>query len=472
MQSEQEYFLILNDSKNNGVDSFLFGDKIETNSMKNLLLVMLAHLLSITVCISQEVGLSSGSIGCKLQVSSDNQFIKVNMVIQGSPADVAGLKAGDHIIGIDGVSVREIKNPINHIKGTPGTFVKLAIGRYGKAGILEGNVPRISVPLSDERRYVTEGDLATRIYTNDFSEHRQMVQSSMAVLDDEDVNIFNYRSYDFEYSSAQDPLLEKELFKEVADQLNTMGLKRSQNNPDMLILMSSYSGSKEHYNPPQQIISTRISTAYDWYWGFVPIPITESTTQGGYTEVTYLYSISLKFLDAHKIGHSKLPPVIWSGSVSQASNIKSNLVDKSGDLFTLLLYQFPTVWIPNSEYYLLLHYTYTGIIYDLNDMRTVADVIPGSPAATAGIQKGDEIINIFNSRVPDKYSDAGKDQWSYVTSGNNNGLRYLFIMSNLKYKPYMQKDLKTVSFMIKHNGDRQKVRVTPQDRLYFSLVKN
>ena len=75
-------------------------------------------------------------------------------------------------------------------------------------------------------------------------------------------------------------------------------------------------------------------------------------------------------------------------------------------------------------------------------------------------------------RVPDKYSDAGKDQWSYVTSGNNNGLRYLFIMSNLKYKPYMQKDLKTVSFMIKHNGDRQKVRVTPQDRLYFSLVKN
>ena len=164
--------------------------------------------------------------------------------------------------------------------------------------------------------------------------------------------------------------------------------------------------------------------------------------------------------------------MIWSGSVSQASNIKSNLVDKSGDLFTLLLYQFPTVWIPNSEYYLLLHYTYTGIIYDLNDMRTVADVIPGSPAATAGIQKGDEIINIFNSRVPDKYSDAGKDQWSYVTSGNNNGLRYLFIMSNLKYKPYMQKDLKTVSFMIKHNGDRQKVRVTPQDRLYFSLVKN
>jgi len=247
--------------------------------MKNLIFVILAVLLNITVCVAQEEGSSTGGIGCMLQVSSDHQFIKVNRVFQGSPADVAGLKAGDHIIGIDGVSVREL-------------------------------------------------------------------------------------------------------------------------------------------------------------------------------------------------GKSKLPPVIWSGSVSQASNTKSNLVDKSGDLFALLLYQFPTVWIPNSEYYLILHYTYTGIIYDLNDMRTVGDVIPGSPAANAGIQKGDEIINIFNSKVPDKYADAGKDQWTYLLHGNNNGLRYLFIMSNLKYKPYMQKDLKTVTFVIKHKGDRMRVSVTPRDRMYFSLVKN
>lgn len=440
--------------------------------MKNLLLVILACLLNITICFSQEEELSSGSIGCKIQVSSDNQFIKVNRVFQGSPADIAGLKAGDHIIGIEGVSVREIRNPISHVKGAPGTYVKLTTSRYGKAGTQERNVPRISVPLSDGSNYITEGELTSRIYTNDYSEHTRMVQSSMAVLDDDEINIFNYKSYDFEYTSAQDPLLEKEIFKELADQLNTRGLRRSQNNPDILIVMSTYSGSKEHYNPPQQIISTRISTTYNWYWGFVPVPITESTTQGGYTEVTYLYTISLKFLDAHKIGQSKLPPVIWSGSVSQASKTKSNLVDKSGDLFALLLYQFPTVWIPNSEYLLLLHYAYTGIIYDLNNMRTVADVIPGSPAATAGIGKGDEIINIFNSKIPERYSDGGQAQWTNLLNGNNNGLRYLFINSKLKYKPYAQKDLKTLSFVIKHNGDRRKVRVAPEDRLYVSLVKN
>lgn len=440
--------------------------------MKNLLLVILVYLLNITVCVSQEEGSSTGGIGCMLQVSSDNQFIKVNKVIQGSPADMAGLKAGDHIIGIDGVNLREIRNPVSRIRGVPGTYVKLTLNRYGKESPFEKDVPRISVSLAKGSNYITEGELTTRIYTNDYSEHRQMVQSSMAVLDDDNINIFNYRSYDFEYTSAQDPLLEKELFKELADQLNTRGLRRSQNNPDILIVMSFYSGSKEHYNPPQQIISTRISTVYDWYWGFVPIPITESTIQQGYTEVTYLYTISLKFLDAHKIGQSKLPPVIWSGSVSQASKTKSNLVDKSGDLFALLLYQFPTVWIPNSEYYLFLHYTYTGIIYDLNNMRTVADVIPGSPAANAGIQKGDEILNIFSSKIPDKYSDNGPAQWTSLLHGNNNGLRYLFINANLKYEPYTQKNIKTLSFVIKHNGDRMKVSVTPQDKLYFSLLKD
>lgn len=440
--------------------------------MKNLLLAILAFLLNITVCIPQEEGSSTGGIGCVLQVSNDNQFIKVIRVIQGSPADISGLKAGDHIIGIDRVPVKELRNPISHVKGVPGTYVKLTTSRYGKAATQERNVPRISVPLTDGSNYITEGELTSRIYTNDYSERTRMVQSSMAVLDDDDINIFNYSSYDFEYTSAQDPLLEKEIFKELEDQLTSRGLRRSQNNPDILIVMSSYSGSKEHYNPPQQIVSTRISTAYDWYWGFVPIPITETTTQGGYTEVTYLYTISLKFLDAHKIGQSKLPPVIWSGSVSQASKTKSNLVDKSGDLFALLLYQFPTVWIPNSEYYLLLHYAYTGIIYDLNNMRAVADVIPGSPAAIAGIGKGDEIINIFNIKIPERYSDGGQAQWTYLLHGNNNGLRYLFIHAKLRYEPYTQKDIKTLSFVIKHNGERMKVSVVPEDRLYVSLVKN
>jgi len=439
--------------------------------MTKRFLLFLGTMLCAATCFAQTEQSSAGTIGCICKVSADHQYVKVISTHQGSPADIRGLRAGDHINRIDDVNVKEIRNPLGKIAGAPGTFVKLGISRYGNAKSGDVTVPRISVSLFDENNYISEGDLTSRIYTSDYSEHSNMVQSSMTVLDDEEADIYNYKTYDFDYTSAADPLLEKEIFKVLATQLNSMGLRRSQVDPGILIVMNSYSGQKEYYNPPQQIISTHISTAYDWYWGFVPVPITESTTTQGYTDVTYLYSISLKFLDAHKIGSSKIPPVIWSGSVSQASKSKTSMMDKCDDLFTLLLYQFPTVWIPNSEYYLFLHYTYTGIIYNLKDMRTIADVIPGSPAAIAGIQKGDEIANIYNSKIPERYDDTGPNKWDYLLHGNNNGLRYLFILANLVYKPYMQKNLKTVAFVVKRNGKRMKITVTPEEKTIFTLRK-
>ncbi|MCX6248018.1 MAG: PDZ domain-containing protein [Bacteroidetes bacterium] len=439
--------------------------------MKSFLL-LLATLFCTATSFSQSDRSSAGTIGCLCKVSADNQYVKIINIHEGSPADMWGLRAGDHINRIDDINVKEIRNPVGRIAGAPGTYVKLNISRYGNAKTGDVTVPRISVSLFNENNYVSEGELTSRIYTNDYSDHSNMVQSSMTVLDDEEADIYKYKTYDFDYTSAADPLLEKEIFKVLGDKLNSMGLRRSQVDPGILIVMNSYSGQKEYYNPPQQIISTHISTTYDWYWGFVPVPITESTTTKGYTDVTYLYTISLKFLDAHKIGTSKVPPVIWSGSVSQASKSKTSMMDKCDDLFTLLLYQFPVVWFPNSEYYLFLHYTYTGIIYNLNEMRTIAEVIPGSPAAIAGIQKGDEIANIYNSKIPDRYADASPNQWSYLLDGKNNGLRYLFILANLVYKPYMQKDLKTVSFVVKRNGKRMKIKVTPEDKTIFTLRKD
>ncbi len=447
--------------------------KLKTDTMKNIFFIILATIFNIAICLAQAENASIGHIGIAAKVSPDKQFVKISKVFQGSPADFAGLKAGDYIYAIDGINVKYIMNPISHITGAPGTFVKLNVGRYGNRNSVDVNVARIAIDFSDNSNYVTEGELMSRIHTEDFTSHDNMVHSSMAVLDDEDIDIFKYKTYDFDLTSVNDPLLEKEIFKELGSLLDAKGMIRSQNNPDILIVMNFYSGQKEQYVPPQQIISTHVKTLYNWYWGFVPMPITESNTKEGYTDITYLTSISLKFLDAHEIGKSKLPPVIWSGSISQASKTKTAIIDQCGDLFSVLLWQFPTVWFPNSEFYYLLHYTYTGIIYNLNDMRTIAEVIPGSPAANAGIQKGDKILKIFSLKIPAKYSDAGNNKWSYMAArGTYSGLRYLFMFSKLKFEPYMQKNISTVRFIIKHNGKRTKVEVKPEDKFIFSMFKN
>ncbi len=425
-----------------------------------------------TICFSQGNNASVGYIGLTCKVSPDSQYVKINSVSQGSPADIYGLKAGDHICKIDDKNVKGLRNPIHHISGALGTYVKLSISRYNKNNF-DVSVPRISVTFSDESGYVSEGKLTAMIHSEDFTNHDRMDQSSMAVLDDDDIDIFKYKTYDFDYTNVNDPLLEKEIFKVLETHLSKRGMVRDQNDPDILIVMTFYSGQKEQYVPPQQIISTRVKTVYNWNWGFVPMPITESNTQQGYTDITYLSSISLKFLDARKIETSKLPPVIWSGSISQASKTKTAIIEQSDDLFAFLLWQFPTVWFPNSEYYYFLHYSYTGIIYNLNDMRTIAEVIPGSPAANAGIQKGDEILNIHSIKIPEKYSDAGNNRWPYMAySGSYSGLRYLFLQSNLVFTPYGKKPPETIKFKIKRNGQPMKFDVKPEDKFIFKLLKN
>lgn len=433
-----------------------------------IFLITLAAIFNITICLSQTDNTTTGRIGIIYKTSSDKQYLTITSCTAGYSADIYGLKVGDRIYKIDDKNVSEIANPGSQITGTSGTYVKLTINRFGYADYFNVNVPRITI----DDNSVPEGKLAALIHTDDHTDCSRMEQSSMAVLDDDEKDMFKYKTYDYEYTSADDPLLEKEIFKELGNQLNENGMKRSQADPDLKIVMSFYSGQKEQYVPPQQIISTNIKNTWNWYWGSVPMPITSTTTIDGYTDVTYLTTISLKFLDAGEIDSSKLPPVVWSGSISQASKTKTAIVDKCSDIFALMLYQFPTVWYPNSEYYYLKNYSYTGIIYNKNDLQTITDVIPGSPAANAGIHKGDEILRINSIKIPDKYSDAGTKKWSYMAySGKYSGLRYLFMPTGLVFKPYGN-NVATLNFKIKRDGKRMKFSVKPEDKYVFLMFKN
>jgi membrane-associated protease RseP (regulator of RpoE activity) len=436
--------------------------------MKKILLIIIATFFNLLVCHSQEIAASDGYIGIKTQISNDNQYLKIIYCDQGSPAEISGLKVSDRIYYIDGKKVNELEDPILYLHSNAGKWVKLTVNRFGKADLIDINVPRISVAL-DDYNYVSEGHIKTRI-DNDFSRYivsdrakainltttwvSSKEQATMVLLSDDTRDMFKYKTYDFELTSVEDPLLEKKLFEELGRQLNTIGMIRSTEKPDILIIMSFYSGQKEQYVPPQQIISTKIKTYYNWYWGFIPMPITQSTTTDGYSIVTYLTNISLKFLDANEIEGSKTPPVVWSGSISQVLNTKTFLIDKCKNYFTRLLYQFPVVWHQNSEYSYLVNYTYTGIIYNLSDIKSIAEVIPGSPADKSDIRKGDIILNINGQEPPAKYNY--NDVKDYMLS-KNTGFRYL------------QSYSKPVSIVLKRNGKKQTFSFTGESRIVYLM---
>ena len=75
-----------------------------------------------------------GGIGVMVEYDHDNEQISVSSVLIGSPAEAAGIKAGDLICLVDGKSVEEIGylNVVSHVRGEIGTSVDLTVMRDGK----------------------------------------------------------------------------------------------------------------------------------------------------------------------------------------------------------------------------------------------------------------------------------------------------------------------------------------------------
>jgi hypothetical protein len=239
-----------------------------------------------------------------------------------------------------------------------------------------------------------------------------------------------------------------------------------------LIFISFYSGQKDQFIPPQQIVSTRVQSYFNWYWGYIPVPITETKIKEGYTKSTYLTNINIKFLDYKEIKNSNVPPVIWSSSYSEISGAKTFLSDCSKEIFNYMLLQYPFVVNENSENFFKNVYTYTGVIYDSDNLPVIADVVPESPAYNAGLKKGDEILKINDRKIDENLSNS--IQWR--NRGHfKNALRYLFINSDFKndnlsifaplkseYEDYKNFNDKSIIFDIKRNGKKISISVKPE----------
>lgn len=440
--------------------------------MKKIFLLAVLIPLFIAEAISQSS--NRGYLGIDVKPARDRQYLDINRVIMGWPAELYGLQDGYRICSIDDRPVKEYPDPVQALLGEAGTSVKISGIRLGADSVFTVRVPRISVPPDDNN--LSEGHLAAMLYTE--GQVRYMNKAGISVLNDDEADMMRYKSFDFDYTDAADPLLEKEIFRILEKRMLQKGLVRDREHPDILILMKSFAGQKEQYIPPEQIISTRVQTIYNWRWGLVPMPITESQTRAGYTEVTYLYSISLKFLDAQKISSSELPPVLWSASFSEASGKKSALLDKADYYFAWMLYLYPYAWMNNANYYVGIPYAWTGIIYDRKDLNRIAEVIPGSPADKAGLKKGDQVISVMDEKIKGDFDNMKDGRWLNVVAkwGKLTGFRYLYMYGGASrysgggetYIPYKGGTPEELVFRVESGGRKSDLKIRPEKRYYFN----
>ena len=84
--------------------------------------------------------------GVGIEVAAEDGVVRILKPLDGSPAQLAGLKAGDEIVRIDSHDIgADLAGAIAHMRGPSGSPVQLAIRREGTPGLLQFDLRRAEV---------------------------------------------------------------------------------------------------------------------------------------------------------------------------------------------------------------------------------------------------------------------------------------------------------------------------------------
>ncbi len=108
--------------------------------------------------------------GLGLSVVMEDGAVKIISPFRGSPADQAGLKAGDYITHLDGDLIYggELDDAVNRMRGPAGTSIRLTIFRAGRDEPFEVNVTRGVIELEPVTHELKPGNIGV-ITINEFS---------------------------------------------------------------------------------------------------------------------------------------------------------------------------------------------------------------------------------------------------------------------------------------------------------------
>lgn len=99
--------------------------------------------------------------GVGVEVDFRDEYVMVIAPIEGSPAERAGVRSGDHIVAIDNKSVRD-KSPddlIRSMRGAPGTKVILSVKRAGKEDLLHFTLTREVIVVASVAHKLLDGSI-------------------------------------------------------------------------------------------------------------------------------------------------------------------------------------------------------------------------------------------------------------------------------------------------------------------------
>jgi carboxyl-terminal processing protease len=97
--------------------------------------------------------------GVGIQVVLQDGVVKVVAPIEGTPAERAGVRAGDTIVAVDGVNVdaKDLDDTIDRMRGKPGSEVKITVARQDVPQPIEFLLARASVHVNSVKKEMLDG---------------------------------------------------------------------------------------------------------------------------------------------------------------------------------------------------------------------------------------------------------------------------------------------------------------------------
>lgn len=468
------------------------------STMKRILYTF--FILSLFTSLFAQTGHNVCNLGFSFQIGTNPNWGQgepvITEVTPGSPADKAGLKRNDILLEVNGNGTY-LKPAYTIMSWFEDRHTNMSVGIRN----FEFSFKHIDI-LKDCRlvNAINEFQLTPvfSFYSLEDVQDRKFIMP-IVTNSNKDVEFINYRTYDFAPYDESTKEIDERVNAIIARSLSKMGLKQDRNNPDFTI-QTFYS---YQINPLYREESAK-NNQNNYSWRFdtrnnkmVKIPVFDVSKPIKVDDVMYELEFGFRLFD-RKNTDAGSSPMVFESEVKENLSANYGLLEYLELNIPLIMMKFPNYKDKSiGRYHVkLTRFNYTGINYDMNDLRTVVSVDDNSPASNAGIVPGDVIERVqdknFNHNAKSltdsyrrfiletmkyrdqntKYTDANgyanamfwdvshyyniakeiSDKRSYKS-----GFTYLF-----SFNQYIDWELpKTLSVEIKRNGTKMNVEINP-----------
>ena len=330
-----------------------------------------------------------------------------------SPADAAGLKVNDIIETINEASTE------NRMFNDITLWLQNADSKELKVTVSNLAYKNKSVSLRKDCKLsnsLTEKDLASvySFYSLENIQQRSFACPFKTTLNT-GINLVNYKTFGFVDVDPNNRELENIINASIKKSLEERGLTYQSANPD-LIVTTYYSYNKNlnydgNPNAEKFPLASRYNVKTD-KMETLPIYYHPLINQ---KQAKYLLNLGIRILDRQRSSGSNLT-VVWECEANEMLSSDYPLNNYSAFHLPLMLMQYPYPQTTETAKFLYssMKYNYTGLNYNINNLKEVVDVDRYSPAYQEAIVPGDEIERINGIKIVNNPKTASESYKQFI----------------------------------------------------------